>query len=435
MSDQSARGAAPATADWARLRAWLSASILGSPPAVVFGASVNGLSFVRSLGRRGVRTLLLETDPFLGIYTRHGRVLVLPDPTTHASRWLELLEYVGSALREPGVLFVTSDVHAMFVAEHEDALRRFFRFVLPSAATVEKIIDKRVQYETARSVGIPIPLTFFPGSVEEARECAGALEYPCILKPYRSHVGRTKVTGKVSVVRSREHLSDCFAQLHAPGSEFMIQEIVPGGDDALYGYLGYWAENHEVAWLTKRKLRQDSAFGDGSYQVTVDAPRVAELSRVLLKVFDYRGFVGVEFKRDPRDGTYRLMEINARTVSANQLAITAGIDFPWLGYRHLVHGYEAGCAGPGFCVGIEYVNEEWDLAAFRRLRTSGQLSLACWVKALWRAQARAIGAWDDPGPLIAGLWRLTRSAVRSLFRTRQATCLRHQGGSSPCAGL
>ena len=434
MSEQPLRRAPPPKAGLARLRAWLSGSPPGKPPAVVLGASVNGLSFARSLGRRGVRTLLLETEPFLGIHTRHGRVLLLPDPATHAHQWLELLEHLGAALREPGVLFVTSDVHAVFAAEHADALKRFFRFVLPSAGTVERIVNKRVQYELAQSAGVRIPLTFFPGSVEEARACADALQYPCILKPYRSHVGRAKVAGKVVVVESRDHLLDCFARLHAPGSEFMIQEMVPGGDDALYGYLGFWAENREVAWLTKRKLRQNSVFGDGSYQVTVDAPQVAELSRALLRTFGYQGFVGIEFKHDPRDGTYRLMEINPRTVSANELAIRAGIDFPWIGYRHLVQATGAAHENRGFSTGVEYVNEEWDLAAFRRLRASGQLSLTSWAGSFWRARARAIGAWDDPGPLLAGVWRLNRAVIRSLFGARLATRLRPGGGRSPCAG-
>ena len=115
----------------------------------------------------------------------------------------------------------------------------------------------------------------------------------------------------------------------------MVQEIVPGDDTALFGYLAFFDEEGvEVAWLTKQKLRQHPAqFGDGSLQITVDAPEVAALSRRLLGAFDVRGFVGVEFKRDERSGTYYLIEINPRTVSGNQLAISAGVDFPWIGYR------------------------------------------------------------------------------------------------------
>jgi D-aspartate ligase len=402
-------------AGWMKLRTWLSASPADKPPAVVLGGSVNGLSFVRSLGRRGVRTLLLDAEPLLGTYTRHGRVLLLPDPAKHANEWLELLEYLGSAFREPGVLFVTSDAYTVFVAEHETSLRRFFRFVMPSAETTEKIVNKRLQYDIAQAAGVPIPLTFFPGSVDEARECAGAVEYPCILKPYKSHLGRKKASGKVAVVESREQLLDSFAKLNAPDTEFMIQEIVPGGDDGLYGYLGFWAENREIAWLTKRKLRQSSRFGDGSYQVTVDAPQVADLSRVLLKAFDYRGFVGIEFKHDPRDGSYRLMEINPRTVSGNQLAISAGIDFPWLGYQYLVSHPGTACEASPFRIGVEYVNEEWDLRAYLRLRKLGQLSLASWLRTLWRAPAKAIGAWDDPRPLLVLLWRLARAAIAAPF--------------------
>jgi predicted ATP-grasp superfamily ATP-dependent carboligase len=77
--------------------------------------------------------------------------------------------------------------------------------------------------------------------------------------------------------------------------------------------------NHELALRTKtqERLRQfPPLFGDGSFQGTVDAPEVAELGRRLVRAFDDRGFAGIEFKFDARDGTYRLIEFNPRTVSA-----------------------------------------------------------------------------------------------------------------------
>ncbi|HEY5596498.1 MAG TPA: ATP-grasp domain-containing protein, partial [Candidatus Bipolaricaulota bacterium] len=133
-----------------------------------------------------------------------------------------------------------------------------------------------------------------------------------------------------------------------------------------------------------------------------------------LTAFSYCGFVGIEFKLDARDGTYRLIEINPRTVSGNQLAISAGIDFPWIGYQYLTgSGLEASPVTP-FRPQVKYVNEEWDVQAYLALRRSGALSLRGWYDSLRGAQAWAIGAWDDPLPLVAGLWRF-------LCRTRSRT--------------
>ena len=46
-------------------------------PAVVLGASVNGLSFARSLGRHGVPTLLADMEDTIGLRTRLAATLLL----------------------------------------------------------------------------------------------------------------------------------------------------------------------------------------------------------------------------------------------------------------------------------------------------------------------------------------------------------------------
>ncbi len=403
---------------WEPIASWLRAA-QGKPLALVLGGSVNGLSFVRSLARRGVPTLLLETDSLIGTYTRYGRAVFLPDAGENPGDWIEFFQFVGSRIDQAGVLFATSDLHNVLVAEHASLLRRHFRFLVPAANTMEQIVNKRLQYGIAASAGIAIPKSFFPQSLAETERTAAAIAYPCILKPYKAHIGRKKLIKKVALIESPEQLIAEYQRLTSDGVEFMIQEIVPGGDSALYGYLAFWdAEGRERAWLTKRKLRQSSRFGDGSLQITVEAPKVAELSRRLLMAFNYCGFVGVEFKYDARDGTYRLMEINPRTVSGNQLAISAGVDFPWLGYQYLVGGRIDARSKKPFQVGVQYVNEEWDLKAYRALRKTGELTFRRWLGSLLGSRARAISAWDDPRPLFVLLWRIARAFLRSVLPAR-----------------
>ena len=189
------------------------------------------------------------------------------------------------------------------------------------------------------------------------------MPFPCLLKPYTSHVAQRTLGQKVLVARSAGELVSGYERLAALEVPAMVQEIVPGGDRALFGYLALWdSDGGELAWLTKQKLRQHPPrFGNGSLQVTVESPEVAELSRRLLRAFDYRGYVGVEFKLDAATGTHYLMEINPRTVSGNQMAISAGVDFPWIGYRYLT-GAEGGAGPPpAFRPGVKFVNEELEL--------------------------------------------------------------------------
>ena len=406
----------------ARLGRWIDARVEADPVAVVLGASCNGLSFVRSLGRRGIPTLLVDSRRTLGTYTRFGKVVRLPPPEAATDAWVVFLELVGERLAAPGVLFATSDEHTLLMARHEERLRQHFRFLIPEAETLARVVDKRAQYELARSMGIPIPDVRFPESVEQATLLAAEMSYPCILKPCHGHSARAKLGGlKVVVVHSSDELVAQYERLFALGVPLMVQEIVPGEDRALFGYLGFWdREGRERAWVTKQKLRQHPpGFGDGSLQVTVDAPEVADSSRTLLRALRYRGFVGVEFKHDERDGSYRLIEINARTVSGNELAIRAGVDFPWLGYRYLTGAELGSGAVTRGRKGVKYVNEEWDVRAFLALRRTRGITLTRWLGSLRGARAKAIWAWDDPLPLTVWFGRLARlplGAILSLIR-------------------
>jgi D-aspartate ligase len=397
------------------VKQWLD-SITGKPRlAIVLGGSVNGLSFVRSLGRRGVPTLLVSTEMTAGVYTRFGEKMLLPDPDEGTEEWATFFDLVRQHVASPPVVFPTSDAHCMMLAELPESLAQYYRFLVPNAESTRSIVDKRLQYSIAIAAGVPIPKTFFPECVEDVSRISKEMTYPCILKPYESRRRRKRMSGKVAFIESADQLLSEYERLTALDVKVMAQEIIPGKDSSLFGYLALWdRDGREGGWLTKRKLRQSSQFGDGSLQVTVEEPRVVELSRRLLAAFKYRGFVGVEFRYDERDDSFRLMEINARTVSGNQLPISAGMDFPWLGYDHLANDNPDAGRSCVFERDVVYVHEEWDFGAYRRLRGTGELSFVDWAGSMWNAKAKALGAWDDPMPLLVTLWRMVRGGVRQL---------------------
>lgn len=390
--------------------------MMARPAAVVLGASVNGLSFARSLGRRGVEVLMLDSQDQIGRHTRYAETRILPSCREHPDAWLKTLRRVAVRTGDRPVVFATSDEHNVFLATYQEELASDFRMLVPPIGTMQAIVNKREQYEIAERAGVPIPATFFPESTEQLEELLDRIPFPCILKPYRAHVGRAKIgSKKVAVCETPGRLREIFASVAGGDAAFMVQEIVPGGDRDLFGYLAFWGrDGDEICWLTKQKLRQNPPlFGDGCLQVTVEEPDVARLSRQLLEAFDYRGFVGVEFKRDTRDGTFRLMEINPRTVSGNQMAITAGVDFPWVGYRYLL----GESIDPGACrprPGVLYVNEEWDVKSFLTLRRQGLLSTGEWWRSFHSAEARSIYASDDPGPAFEVLRRFARAGLHRL---------------------
>ena len=367
------------------------------------------LSFARSLGRRRVPVLLLESKRNLGSYTRYGKVLALPPVDDDPEAWISVLRFVGARLTDPGVLVPMGDAQTLFVSRYEQLLRpllslRGSRRARPwSRSSTSDCNTRSRERRGYRFRG--------PGSRSRPSRCgelSAELPFPCILKPYTSHVAMRAVGRKVVVARSAGELISGYEQLAVRDVPAMVQEIVGGEDSALFGYLAVWdGDGRELGWLTKRKLRQSPPrFGDGSLQVTVEAPEVADLSRRLLRAFDYRGFVGVEFKLDATTGTYYLMEINPRTVSGNQMAISGGVDFPWIGYRYLT-GSEGGAEPTrAFRPGVKFVNEELDVQAYLALRRSDGMTIRQWARSIRGTTSRAIWARDDPLPFAVLVWRL-----------------------------
>src|SRR5919109_5497400 len=112
----------------------------------------------------------------------------------------------------------------------------------------------------------------------------------------------------------------------------MIQALTPGGGDAQLSYAALCRGGEPVACLTARRARQwPMDFGRASTFVeTIDAPEVEELAARVLGALRFDGIVELEFKRDPRDGRLKLLDINPRVWGWHTLGRAAGVDFPFL---------------------------------------------------------------------------------------------------------
>ena len=401
-----------------KLDKWLTRINQKKQLGVILGSSVNGLSFIRSLSRKNVPTLLIDSKKDFGNYSRFGKNLMLPQVEENSNLWMEQLTSIGKRLHFPIVLFATSDVHTLFIAKHAKDLSKYYNFLVPQIEDLEKIISKKSQYEIAKNLHVSCPKTWFPEFVEDIQLFSKDLQYPCILKPYVTYIGRKKIKDKVVLTNSYEDLCNKFSQLHTASDQFMIQEVIPGEDHNILTYLAFWDDaSHEVCWLTKRKLRQfpPSGFGDGSIQETCEIPQIRELSHSLLKKFNYRGFVGIEFIYDDNKDEYFFIEVNPRTEMANQLAIDAGIDFPWIGYNYLTKKSLSSVSLGPFKSNIKFINEHIDVKTFFYKKKEGSVTIRSWIKSLKNIDSKAIFAWDDLLPFIIMSLRIFASSFKKVL--------------------
>ncbi len=396
---------------------------LGAPAGKV---SINeaALALTRSLGRHGVRVFRFHPDRSLAdLRSRYATHVPCPNLYDEPLALVDALVAFSDKSGTRPVLFPASDGAAQFIADHRAALADHFLFTSPDAACIARTQHKRELIEQAGAIGIPVPQTWFPTDIGALPMIAAQISYPAIVKPlYSPDWKRAEVTSVFGRVKALEmtgprQLVEQCAKLLSLGSQFMIQEIVPGPDENLITFLGYLSDDGEVlAGCVRKKLRQYPAgFGYCSLTESVDDEEVLGLAVELLGALDYRGIGCVEFKRDPRDGTPKLIEINTRAVRTSMLAIGAGVDFPWIAYRDCV---EPGSVGPviGGRVPVRWVHLRDEIWAASGLMIRGKLSPLGWLKGFFgKPVVTAEFSWDDLRPGLIFWAQMPRAIVRRLF--------------------
>src|SRR5436305_4420234 len=199
------------------------------PPALVFECSyVNGLSAIRSLAHISVPVAAFDhRRTALGLRSRLAVPAVCPPPS-ESERFAEFLGEVCEAIGRPAVAFPTHDDYLVAVNASPHTL--LLPFGPPEL--IDRIQAKRFQYDAAERAGVPLPQTFYPATEAEAVQAAEEIRYPAVMKPslgsgFKQRFGRPLIEAD-----NAEHLVEAYRQ-GAPYAP-MLQERIPGGDDALW---------------------------------------------------------------------------------------------------------------------------------------------------------------------------------------------------------
>ena len=300
-------------------------------PALVLECSyVNGLSAIRSLARIGAPVVALDhRQQALGLRSRLALPLTCPHPSERGE-FAAYLADICDALGGEAVAFPTHDEYLVAVnAYAPDTL------LLPFGPRelIEPIQAKRFQYEAAERVGVALPPTFHPADEDEARAAAQQLRYPAVMKPSLG-AGFKRLHGR-PLIEARDEAE--LLEAYRAGAPFapMLQELIPGSDDCLWTVGSHLAaDGTALGVFCGRKLLQAPAgvgtcrVGEARWDdVAVDG------ALALLRELGFHGTSQVEYKRDPRDGVLRLMEVNARLWQWHSLSAACDVDLVAIAYR------------------------------------------------------------------------------------------------------
>lgn len=378
-----------------------------APPAYVLGGNEAGLAVVRSLGRAGIPvvSVLSSGNEHAGMSRYAGETVPAPDPVEELEAYVACLAELGDS--RPGVIIPTTDESLEAVARHHATVAANHWVASPPFEIAERFLDKRRTAELAAEIDVPAPATRPIDTEADLDGCLDEVGLPCLLKPRESYRYNRAFGVKVARVHDEAGLHEAWRGADELDIGMLAQELVPGAETAGANYNVYMVDGEPVAELTAQKLRLSPPnFGFPSAVVGTPITEILEPGRRIVRAMGIEGFANVEFKRDDRDGRYKLMEVNGRPNMSGELAVRCGIDFPQITYEHLVHGILPDPSQtPGIDAGdgVYWIDEVSDLRSLLTRWRRGEVSLRAGLAPYASRHVFASLAATDPKPLVSRL--------------------------------
>ncbi|HET8666568.1 MAG TPA: hypothetical protein VFM10_01230, partial [Terriglobales bacterium] len=267
-------------------------------------------------------------------------------------------------------------------------------------------------YFLAKRHHIPTPETVFPTSVDEVRQFARTAQFPVMLKGIDGNLLQRRTGRKMVIASSPERMLESYHRLEDPRQpNLMLQEYIPGKDDAQWMFNGYFNRNSDcLIGFTGRKLRQYPVYtGPTSLGICLRNDAVDQTTRRWMKEIGYRGVLDIGYRYDARDGQYKVLDVNPRIGATFRLFLgDNGMDVARALYLDLT--------GQHVPFSVQREGRKWivekDIAAFLEYRRDRVLKTSDWLKSLKGIEEFGYFAADDPAPFLRMCMHLVSQTVK-----------------------
>jgi predicted ATP-grasp superfamily ATP-dependent carboligase len=369
----------------------------------VVGGDYQALGIVRSLGRRGIPVCVIDDEKSIARFSRYTTHNVRVSSLRDDGQAVEAIITAGRRLGLDGyVVFPTRDETVAELARNRSHLCELFRIPTPRWETVKWAWDKRNTYRLAEDLGIPTPQTWYAKRAEDLDQVS--IEPPYAVKPTVKERFFYATDAKAWRANTRSELRTLFLRAQevvGPG-EVMIQDLIPGDGRQQFAYCAFFKEGDAIGKMVVQRRRQHPPeFGRASTFVeTVDLPLLEELSERFLRAIEYYGLAELEYKLDPRDGRYRLLDFNARTWGYHSLGQGVGIDFPYLLFADQVGEPVRECRARS---GVRWIRLITDVPTAVLEILGGRQELGAYLRSVTDFDVESVFSLDDPLPGLAEL--------------------------------
>ncbi|MFG6094430.1 hypothetical protein SPB21_04230 [Leptothoe sp. ISB3NOV94-8A] len=236
-----------------------------APIMMTMGDYGGTLAVVRSYGKHNQPTLL--ADPKTSTLTHKSRYLskaLKSPPVEDFESFVNWLIEYGK--QNPGAfLYPSSDDMTWLISRYRDQLSDYYKLYSPDVKTIYALLNKPELHAIAEKLGIPVPSTVAPTSVEDLKAQAHKLRYPVLIKP-RTQIGMLR-RQKGQVCETPEKLLEIYPDYqqkfyyHPLLIDFdpevnwpMVQEFHATAGQNTYSVAGFVDESQEI-FLTRASAK------------------------------------------------------------------------------------------------------------------------------------------------------------------------------------
>ena len=319
------------------------------------GAAQAVVSSLRALTRRGDHCeLACESRRRRGrsVYVRDIRWL--PSASRGSEQFVQgLLGLVRARPYDVLLPFTTDGVYA--ISKHAAEFPPDGPgFAVPPIDSFLTVHDKGRLTALCERLGIGFPRSFAGLGEDGIADVSDEIRYPAVVKARQSLGGGHGVRfagSKAELLRAYDEVRKTRSLSVVEDFENpLVQEFIPG---PVHDVCALALEGKVVNVLTMcRVLMLPVSGGITAVGVTTRNAELEALARTLLEELSWHGPAELEFKHDPVDGRYKLLEVNPRFWGTVDLAIRVGMDFPGM-VRDYVLG-EPVRPGLRYPVGVRY---------------------------------------------------------------------------------
>ena len=314
---------------------------------VILGSDANAYGLARSFHEEyGIKSLAVAKKQLLE--TKNSKIVdvKLYDNLTDNDVFVKAMTEIGeeySKKYEKLILLSCVEWYTNLVVDNRKVLEKYFVLPFMDKKIKDKLENKESFYNICEEYNLDYPKTYIV-TYDNYKNIKLPFPFPVAVKPASStdyskvdFVGKEKSYKANTQDEFNKIINSIYSSKYR--SNIIVQDFIPGNDDAMYVMNCYVNKNHKVKMMCLGHciLEEHTPYGIGNYKVLMSDGNKELYDKIqkFLEDIKYVGFANFDIKYDIRDNKFKLFEINIRQGRSSFFTTACGCNLS----RYLVDDY------------------------------------------------------------------------------------------------